>query len=68
MLPEISVSFLFLPDAGLQIRLELRLERFSRAVDQRLRRGEGATQDIGDLFVAQFLLATECQSDALIFR
>ncbi len=62
------LSFLFLPDAALQIRLELGLESFPCAMDQRFRRRERAAEHFGDLFVAQFLLPTECQRDALIFR
>jgi hypothetical protein len=43
---------LFAPLAGLQIRLELFLERFASAMDERFRSGQRAVQNLGDLFVA----------------
>ncbi len=51
---------------GPQVVLELELEGFAAAMDERFGGGKGAAQHLGDLFVGEFLLAAEQQGDALI--
>ena len=62
------LSFLFLPDAALQIWLESRLKCFTGAMNEGFRRRERTTQHFGDLFVAQFLLPTQSEGYTLVFR
>jgi hypothetical protein len=52
--------------AGAEVGFEAEAEGFASAVDERFGGGERATQDIGDLFVGEVLLAAEQDGETLV--